>query len=491
MRCAVAVLVCALAWPLAAAEQRVIGLASDDATHIEAFVAEGRAGAGGVLLIGGLGGDDASSTAVRAQVAQPDAPALAIPVANPKGATLEFPPKGVAYRENTESWVLWNWIGLQAPDLVLIVGDDPGGLAVALGSNAAGGVGKIPALRVDASEVAAALHQTVTESEAHIEMDRRRARKPQELANELSQYFGHNFDQLTYIPGVALLAQMRLGNYAEVEQLAAPYMDPTKDTLARASSLTLAGHMVFAVLAKRTGDVRYRNLVQKVANLGFASNGEMLPSMPFHGEMSDSYFMAGPIVAMAGTLTGETRYFDLVARHFHYMDKLVLRDDGLFRHSPLTDAAWGRGNAFPALGLALALSEFPPSHPEYRYIRDSYRRLMITLAKYQDEDGMWHEIIDEPGSYAETSATSMIATAMLRGIRRGWLDAREYTPKVDKAYQGVLARIGPLGELIDVCESTNKQSTRADYLHRAALQGQDPRGGAMAFFFATEMAGLE
>ena len=35
---------------------------------------------------------------------------------------------------------------------------------------------------------------------------------------------------------------------------------------------------------------------------------------------------------------------------------------------------------------------------------------------------MWHEVIDQPGSYAETSATAMIGIAMERGIRRGWLD---------------------------------------------------------------------
>jgi hypothetical protein len=41
-----------------------------------------------------------------------------------------------------------------------------------------------------------------------------------------------------------------------------------------------------------------------------------------------------------------------------------------------------------------------------------------------------------------------------------------------------------------VCESTNKQPSLDAYLYRAAILGQDPRGGAMALLFATEMAGL-
>ena len=37
----------------------------------------------------------------------------------------------------------------------------------------------------------------------------------------------------------------------------------------------------------------------------------------------------------------------------------------------------------------------------------------------------------------------------------------------------------------------NKQNTLDDYLHRAAIFDFDPRGGGMALYFATEMAGLK
>ncbi len=314
------------------------------------------------------------------------------------------------------------------------------------------------------------------------------------MAEELGQYFGHDFNQLTYIPGMALIAQMRLGHVAEVEKLAEPYLDTSRNLLSRASSLTLAGHLVFAELAERTDPETarpYTELVRKAADLGFSKSGEMLESMPFHGEMSDSIFMATPLVVQAGKLTGERKYFDLAARHFAFMQKLVLRPDGLYRHSPLTDAAWGRGNAFPALGLALALSDFPKDHPAYPHMVAEFQQHMFVLARFQDEDGMWHEVIDEPGSYAETSATAMIGLAMERGIRKGWLDPAAYQPRVDAAWRAVLARVGNAGQLVNVCESTNKQKTLQDYLDRAAILGPDPRGGAMAMLFATEMAGLK
>src|SRR5579862_5080896 len=411
-----------LALPLIGAEHRIIGM-SASGKPIEALVVTGApTAAPTVVLIGGLNGTPESGQMVSAAVQdlESDPPGrrrfhlLAIPLANPDKSRLVFPPVGVAYRENAESHVLWRWIALQAPDLVLIVGGGDSGLAQALSTNAVAGVGRIPARVIITARPTTllSLPRDIPLSEAHVEINRRRARSPQQLAEELAQYFGHDFNQLTYIPAMALIAQMRLGHVAEVEKLAAPYLDPSRNILNRASSLTLAGHLAFAELAERGGDRKYADLVRKAADLGFTETGEMRESMPFHDEMSDSVFMATPIVVEAGKLTGERKYFDLAARHFAFMQKLVLRPDGLYRHSPLTDAAWGRGNAFPALGLALTLSDFPNEHPAYPHMIAEFQQHMFILAKFQDEDGMWHEVIDQPGSYAETSATAMIGMAM-------------------------------------------------------------------------------
>jgi unsaturated rhamnogalacturonyl hydrolase len=62
---------------------------------------------------------------------------------------------------------------------------------------------------------------------------------------------------------------------------------------------------------------------------------------------------------------------------------------------------------------------------------------------------------------------------------------------VQRAWLAVLERVGPGGALVDVCESTARMGSLDEYLHRAAILGQDPRGGAMALLLATEMAGLK
>ena len=474
------------------ADKLYVGLTASG-ERIEAFALDGGPPAAPtVLLLGGLAGDDESSKFVARELLAFGAlkPALrpfrllAVPVANPDKSTLQFPPQGVAYRENPESHALWRWIALQGPDLVLIAGLDSG-LANALSDGEPAGIGAIPARVVP---LKAGFLKTVTgslpSSAAHLELYRRRNRTPRELAAQLAKVYGHDLAQPIYIQAIALIGQLRLGNLEEVKKLAEPYASGAKDSLLRPTSLHLAGHLIFAELADRTGDARYTQLVRNAADLGFLPSLEMKESMPFHDEMSL------PILAKAGKLSQERRYFDMIGRHFDFMTKLDLRPDGLYRHSPLTDAAWGRGNAFPALGLALTLTDLPKADPSYDKILLAFRQHMAALAPFQDEAGMWHEVIDQPASYAETSATSMIAVAMLRGVRKGWLD-KAYQARVDKAWRGVLSRISSDGTLVDVCESTNKQKTLADYLHRAALLEKDPRGGAMALLFDTEMAGLE
>lgn len=502
-RAVCALLAAGLALPLAAAERIEVGL-SARGTLIEAFGVEGPSDKSPVVvLIGGLEGDGPSTAAVRKRLQEHErTPArqrafslIALPLANPDASPLQFPPSGTAYREHVESHALWRWIGTRAPDLVIIAGESDSGLADALSNNAVAEVGRVPARLVppsapllEGATSASGVGPVIAPSEAHREMDRRRARTPQALAEELGRYYGRDFDMPWYIQAIALAARAQFGDVEDVKRLVEPYVDGRKDSLARPNSLVLAGHLIFTELARLTKDPRYVQRVRAAADLGFTSDGQMKESMPFHQTYSDSVFMGTIVAADAGALTGERRYFDMAARHVDFMQKIVLRPDGLYRHHAQTNAAWGRGNAFPAIGLALALSEFPEDHPAHAHLLQSFQAHMATLARYQTADGMWRNVIDHPGAYREYSATAMIGFAMLRGIHKGWLPAAEYQPRVDRAWRAILERTGRDGHIVDGCESTMSVKTTADYLHRAALLGPDPRSGAMAMMFAMERA---
>jgi rhamnogalacturonyl hydrolase YesR len=487
--------------PLQAAERWTIGLTANDA-GIEALVVNGSSPSSPtVVLVGGLQGRDATSELVSREASAYDAISqqrrrfrlIALPVANPDGRPLQFPPSGIAYRDNIESHVLWRWIGIQAPDLVLVTGESGAGFAEALSQNAVGFVGKIPAAQVVSARagVLDSLPAQIPPSEAHLEIDRRRGLSPRALAEQLAAVYGRDFNQVGYIPAMALIAQLRLGNTADVMRLVEPYLNGSRDSFAAPSQSSLAAHMLFYEIARRVKDDRAVKLVIRAAGSGFTESGSLREFMPLHGGWSDSLFMDIPILAKAGALSGDRKYFDMAARHFAFMQKIVGRPDGLYRHQASADAAWGRGNGFAALGLALTLTEFPKDHPEYPVLLAAFQKHMQALSRNQDENGMFREVIDYPGAYPEYSGTSMIATAMMRGIRRGWLESSVYQPVVDRAWQAIVIRTAPDGRLFDVAESTGTRGlTSKDYLRRAAILDRDPRGGAFAMIFATEVAGI-
>jgi unsaturated rhamnogalacturonyl hydrolase len=209
--------------------------------------------------------------------------------------------------------------------------------------------------------------------------------------------------------------------------------------------------------------------------------------MPYNDQFSDGIFMGTVIVAQAGALTKDPKYFDLADRHLRFMQKLDLRADGLYRHQPATDAAWGRGNAFAAIGLAMTLSELPRSHKGYAHALQSYQQLMAVLLHWQTRDGLWRNVIDYPGAYPEFSATAMIGFAMQRGLQNGWIRGADYRRAVAQAWLAVNSRSSSSGSFIDVCESTARMTSLEQYLQRAAILGNDPRAGAMAMLFATEL----
>jgi unsaturated rhamnogalacturonyl hydrolase len=437
-----------------------------------------------VVLIGGLDGESASSEKVQAEYQRylerdkVDQPfnLIVIPTANPDGESLTFPPTGKAYADDPVSFGLWRWLGTHGPDLVLIESNRDFDLADMLSNEIVAGVGFVPALHLydEPKELARIMAETnnLPFSGAHEILDQRLGRSPTELAEQLAAIYGHDFSSPVYIPGMALIGRMRLGYLEDTEALVAPYLQGTEIDIT--SNLSIGGHQVFAELAERTGKSDYLALAKNAADLGFDANGTMLEAMPFHRELSDDYFMSTPLLAKVGKLTGEEKYFDMALQHIRFLEQRVRRPDGLYRHSPLVDAAWSRANSFPAMGLALTLSDFPESHPGFEELKLIYQTHMEALLTHQDSDGMWHMMINYPGIYPELSATAMITLAMHRGISRGWLDDT-YTPAVDKAWRAILMRSSEEGYFVDVSESTNKLDTMAAYLTREALMGPDDR----------------
>lgn len=192
----------------------------------------------------------------------------------------------------------------------------------------------------------------------------------------------------------------------------------------------------------------------------------------------DDMFMITAVEVQAYRATGDKKYLDRAALEMTaYLDKLQ-QPSGLFYHAPDVPFYWGRGDGWVAVGMAEMLRSLPKNHPKRARIMEGYQKMMKALLQYQDKDGMWHQLIDHPEAWPETSSTGMFTFAMITGVKNGWLDKKTYAPAARKGWLGLVSYINKDGDVTNVCEGTNKKSDLQYYLDRARntgdLHGQAP-----------------
>ena len=170
----------------------------------------------------------------------------------------------------------------------------------------------------------------------------------------------------------------------------------------------------------------------------------------------DDMFMITAVQVQAYRATRDPKYIDRAALTMAtYLDKLQ-QPNGLFFHAADSAFYWGRGNGWVAAGMAELLRSLPKKHPQRARILAGYRKMMESLLKYQNEDGLWRQLVDHPEVWAETSSTGMFTFAMVTGVKNGWLPAKTYGPAARKAWLGLVNRINAESNVTDVCIGTNK-----------------------------------
>ena len=193
----------------------------------------------------------------------------------------------------------------------------------------------------------------------------------------------------------------------------------------------------------------------------------------------DDMYMINVLQGLAYRLTGDRKYIDRAAKEMClYLDEIQLKDGkdaGMFYHAPDVPYIWGRGAGWMAAGMPIIL-EYLPKDSEYREkIMKGYLAMMKALYQRQRPNGMWNQLVGDPKSWEETSATAMYGFGFAMGVKNGWLDKATYGLAARKAYLAVLERTDADGNVRDVCCGTGKRNDYQYYLDRPHVHG-DPHG---------------
>jgi rhamnogalacturonyl hydrolase YesR len=187
----------------------------------------------------------------------------------------------------------------------------------------------------------------------------------------------------------------------------------------------------------------------------------------------DDLYMSVPALAQMGQLTGERRYYDdAVKQVLQFSRRMFNREQGLFMHGWVQgmevhpEFRWARANGWALMTLVELLEVLPADHPDRAAILDLLRAHVRGLAARQSGSGFWHQLLDRPDSYLETSATAIYAFAMARAINRGWIDPVAYGPAALLAWHAVTAKVNAQGQVEGTCVGTGMGFEPAFYYHR-------------------------
>ena len=442
--------------------------------------------------------------------------------------TQRFPPVGGFYNDETspESRYLWRWVAFQAPDLVLEVRSGPalswelsegtdalrldgprpptGTLAAAISVGAPSGLAPVAAVRAttniaDAPQMLRSVLEAASafgRSPLHEALIARANRTPREIARVLADRYPTT-PSVSYVPAITWSNTLRLGGAAarELGGQLEPFLSGETPTASAPYRLTnLAGHFALVDYSDTFVDRLNTGRGDDALDLAIAAAELMLPEssdaiVRSATGWTDDMFMVSSLLSRVGQRTGQPQYGELVVRLLTSYTENLRRSDGLFVHSTRGPQAWGRGNGFAILGMTEALTYLPVGWADRSQVLGIYQQHAETLARHQAPDGMWNQVVDEPGSYRELTVTSMTLVALARGVRLGWLDD-SYRAAIDRAWRGVATHIAEDGGVVDASTSTGAGETKQYYLDRTAVFGSDDRGGAMALWAATELEAL-
>ncbi|MDR1108692.1 MAG: glycoside hydrolase family 88 protein [Spirochaetaceae bacterium] len=221
----------------------------------------------------------------------------------------------------------------------------------------------------------------------------------------------------------------------------------------------------------------------------------------FHNDTlwADDLYMSVPFLCRYAAYKKDPSILEVGVSQFEGFKKLLYMEDLKlmahvydFRRGLHTGIPWGRGNGWTAFSLSELLLVLPETHPRRSFLLGFFRDLCAGFLACQDASGMWHQVLNMPSSYPETSCTAMFICAFSRGIREGWLeDGLVYREAAEKAWRA-LERYGidAAGNIYGVCRGSEFAFNPRYYAEHLLPRLNDTHGIGIVLLAGTDILKL-
>lgn len=205
----------------------------------------------------------------------------------------------------------------------------------------------------------------------------------------------------------------------------------------------------------------------------------------------DDMYMGVPCMAWYGIMNNDiTAIHDAVKQIKLFKERMWMPEKKLFRHgwvesmTPHPAYHWGRANGWAILTQCEVLDALTikgkseETAADRAFVLDLLRQHIEGLSALQDKTGFWHQLLDRPDTYNETSCTAIYTYCMAHAINEGWIDAQTYGAQVLLAWQACQTKVNAKGQVEGTCVGTGMGFEPAFYayrpVHAMAAHGYGP-----------------
>lgn len=205
----------------------------------------------------------------------------------------------------------------------------------------------------------------------------------------------------------------------------------------------------------------------------------------------DDMYMGVPCMAWYGVVNNDASAInDAIKQIELFKDRMWVPEKKLFRHGwvesmkPHHAYHWGRANGWALLTMCEVLDalDTAPGNETTQKQREFVLSLLQNhiegLSALQDKTGFWHQLVDRPDTYLETSCTAIYTYCMAHAINKGWIDAQAYGAQVLLAWQACKTKVNSRGQVEGTCVGTGMGFDPAFYayrpVHAMAAHGYGP-----------------
>ena len=198
-------------------------------------------------------------------------------------------------------------------------------------------------------------------------------------------------------------------------------------------------------LYENTGQKKYLEAASKLASFlrehKKDEHGNLLYRTRDEADIyADTVGMVSPFLCRYGLLTGESAFVKMgVVQIVHFLDGGMDAASDLPYHGfhsrtgvKYGCVGWGRAVGWLMMGIAESLAILPETTPQFPFMQGYLQRLTRAVSDFQRHNGSFSWLLPASEGPADTSATAMIACAMLAGVRRGCLE-EDWTQQIRKA----------------------------------------------------------